>query len=86
MAAVPQHYLRMKTVTHSDLDKRNQTYITELHFRLIYKMETTAVGYFIIIQQKAFMHMQNKGCTNILQKRYRMQLQYLFLHIINSPK
>lgn len=35
-------------------------------------METTAVRYFSTIQQKAYTHMQNNGCTIILQKRSRM--------------
>jgi hypothetical protein len=49
-------------------------------------MKTTATRYTTIIEKNAYMNIQNKGFTNILQKKYRLQLQYSFLYIINLPK
>jgi hypothetical protein len=59
---VPQHFLRMKTVTQRLRQEK-----------IKYKMETTTIRYITIIEEKAYMHMQNRSCTNILQNRFRLQ-------------
>jgi hypothetical protein len=45
VAKVSQHFHKMKTVTHIDSERRNQIYVTELHFLLIYKIEVVKMFY-----------------------------------------